>query len=357
VSDPVRVLVVDDSAFVRRAVERMLTGVPGMTVVGTASDGAEAVEQTRILKPDVVIMDVNMPRLDGLEALRRIMAESPTRVLMLSTQTQEGARVTLNALELGAVDFVDKSAPGTSMDIYSLGPVLREKVLELAGAEPPPPIPDPEAEPIRVPPSGVAVAGDCEAALIGTSTGGPRALMEVLSRLPADFPVGVVIAQHMPPGFTRTLAERLDRRCALKVVEAEHGAEVVAGTVLIAPGGSQITLQRVNGGVRVSIDRDRSDLIHRPSVDLLFRSAAEVLGPRAIGVILTGMGEDGARGLAEMRQAGARTLVESGETAVIYGMPRAAAPAAERILPLREIGPAIDQISREARKSGEEGAA
>jgi two-component system, chemotaxis family, protein-glutamate methylesterase/glutaminase len=345
VSEPIRVLVVDDSAFVRRAVERMLSGVPGLEVVGTAADGNDAVERVKELRPHVVIMDVNMPELNGLDALRRIMAEAPTGVLMMSTLTSEGADTTLKALDLGAVDFLDKSAAGTTMDIYSLGPLLREKVLAVAGAAVPTPAADLDpAEPVEVLASKPSAMREHDAVLIGASTGGPRALAEVLSRLPAEFPVGVVVAQHMPSGFTVTLAERLNRRCRLEVSEAEDGSRVEPGRVLIAPGGKQITLRHRNGDLCVAVDEGPTNLIHKPSVDLLFQSAARLIGARTVGVVLTGMGDDGARGLSELRAAGARTLVESSETAVIYGMPRAAAPAAERILPLREIGPALVEI-------------
>jgi two-component system, chemotaxis family, protein-glutamate methylesterase/glutaminase len=345
VTEPIRVLVVDDSAFVRRAVERMLGGVQGLVVVGTAADGTDAVERVKELRPHVVIMDVNMPEMNGLEALRRIMAEAPTRVLMMSTLTREGADTTMKALDLGAVDFIDKSAAGTTMDIYSLGPLLREKVLAVAGATVPPPAAENEPPaPVRVPEPLTHSPREHDVVLIGASTGGPRALAEVLSRLPEDFPVGVVVAQHMPAGFTLTLAERLNRRCRLHVVEAQDGTPIEPGRVLIAPGGKQITLRRSDRELCVGVDPGPTNLIHRPSVDLLFQSAARLIGARAVGVVLTGMGDDGARGLAELRAAGARTVVESSETAVIYGMPRAAAPSAERILPLREIGPALVEI-------------
>ncbi len=343
-SDPVRVLIVDDSAFVRRAVERMLATGPEVEVVGTGTTGAEAVRLAGELRPDVIVLDVNMPEMDGLEALRRIMAETPTRVVMMSTHTRQGAQTTMRALELGAVDFVDKTSAGTVMDIHGLAPLLREKVLAAAGASVArPSIPQAEAPPSLAPATDVEVAKSCpyDLVVIGASTGGPRALVKVLSGLPAGFRAGVVVAQHMPAGFTETLAERLDRCSPLTVTEAKDGDPVRPATALIAPGGMQVALQRVDGEIVVRVDVGPPHLLHRPSVDRLFRSAAEVVGRRAVGVVLTGMGDDGAVGLAALRDAGGRTLAESEETAIIYGMPRSAARSAEQILPLPEIARAL----------------
>jgi two-component system, chemotaxis family, protein-glutamate methylesterase/glutaminase len=351
-ADPVRVLVVDDSAFVRRAVERMLEDGPGIRVVGGAGNGAEAVSLVKHLEPDVVILDVNMPHLDGLQALERIIAEAPTGVLMLSTLTTEGAQTTVRALELGAVDFLDKGLAGSSMDIYKMAPMLREKVLAVAGASLP--LKAPEEGPGEDVPGGIGPglpATEFEVVVIGTSTGGPRALAEVLSRLPANFPVGIVIAQHMPPGFTATLANRLDRRSQLNVREAQDHDRVVPGLVLLAPGGMQITLERRDGTLCVRVAESTAELLHRPSVDVLFRSVAEVVGPGAVGVVLTGMGDDGAGGLQAMKAAGAATMAESQDTAVIYGMPRAAAPAADRIVSLGRVASALVKTTTERRQT------
>lgn len=362
--DPIRVLVADHSAFVRRAVERMLSSMPEISVVGEAATGEEAIALARQLRPDVLILDVDMPEIDGIEALRTIMAEAPTAVLMLSPSTRRGARTALQALEAGAVDFLDRSPGRTEMDIYDLAPQLREKVLAVAGAamaaadtsagagastaampgadasagagtaE----IPDsPVAPEARSPVS--AAQSRYEVVVIGASTGGPRALAEVLAELPPDFPCALVIAQHMPPGFTLTLADRLDRRCALQVREACDGDRIAPGNVLVSPGGAHVEIERRAGRLRLRVDSGPTDLIYRPSVDRLFRSAAEACGPRAVGVVLTGMGDDGSRGLAALRDAGGYTLAESEATAIIFGMPRAAAAAAERVLPLPRIAP------------------
>jgi two-component system chemotaxis response regulator CheB len=361
-SERIRVLIADDSAFMQRAVERMLSPAPEIEVIGVASTGTEAVEMAVRLRPDVVILDVNMPELDGIEALRRIMADAPAGVVMLSTLTRDGARTTLRALDLGAVDFVDKTSAGGAMDIYSLGPVLREKVLVAAGAAVRPAEPD-ATEPddlaqreSRLPAALRDAAAGCpyEVVLIGASTGGPRALAELVSAFPAGFGATVIIAQHMPAGFTQTLAERLNRKCELDVSEVRRNRKIEPGKVLLAAGGSQARLDRVGTGLVLRISDSHAEMLHRPSVDLLFRSAAEAVGASAIAVVLTGMGDDGALGLRALRKAGARTIAESEDTAIIYGMPKAAAPAAEAILPLEKIGPTIVSLcagSRTTRKA------
>jgi two-component system, chemotaxis family, protein-glutamate methylesterase/glutaminase len=350
----VRVLIVDDSAFIRQAVERMLQASPEIEVVGAAGNGAEAVIMVKELHPDVVVLDVNMPRLDGLQALEQIMAEAPTGVLMLSTLTREGAQTTLRALELGAVDFLDKTSAGTVMEIYEIAPALREKVLAVAGASLHSRPAEPEVSPPEVPrvPLSAPVVCPYEVVVVGASTGGPRALTELLSMLPRDFPAGIVIAQHMPAGFTETLANRLDRRSELTVLEAHDGAPVEPGTALMAPGGKQIRLDRKAGGLIVRVEESTADHLHRPSVDLLFRSAAAIAGANAIGLILTGMGDDGADGLRAIRDAGGRTLTESEESAVIYGMPKAAAPASETILPIDQLADALVQVASDRRRFG-----
>lgn len=350
-ADPIRVLLVDDSAFVRQAVLRMITSLPGVEVVASVSNGTDGIALARTLRPDVIVLDVNLPDRNGLDVLATIMEEAPTGVLMLSTLTREDADITMRALELGAVDFVDKASAGTAMDIHRLEPIIQEKVMLVAGAA----LPRERAEgPISIPleptsggyrtASQERVRSPYDLVVIGASTGGPRALMEVIGTLPADFGAAVIAAQHMPAGFTRTLAERIDRRSALSVTEAADGSAVMPGQVLIAPGGSQIQLSRDGGQLRTRISETTGRLLHRPSVDLLFRSAAEMVGSRTIGVVLTGMGDDGALGLQALRDAGARTIAESEETAVIYGMPRAAAPAAERVLPLGEISRALASL-------------
>jgi len=350
VREPARVLIVDDSAFMRRAVERMLSDSTAIRVVGSATNGEEAVELACELRPDVIVMDVNMPEMNGLEALERIMARCPTPVLMMSTLTKAGAATTIRALELGAVDFIDKSLAGTSMDIYQLGPQLRDKVLSVSQADQapvplaiPPTAEKPRLGPLeqREPPRRT---NPVEMIAIGASTGGPRALTEILPRLPGDLPVGVVIAQHMPPGFTATLADRLNERCAVTVREAADGDEVLPGTVLIAPGGKQMRVQRRSGRLVVRIEASAPELLHHPSVDVLFESIAKSAGATAVGVVLTGMGEDGAVGLKLLRELGAHTVAESAATAVIFGMPRAAQASAEFVVPLHRIAATLVEL-------------
>lgn len=347
-------LVVDDSTFIRRAIERMASEWEDVDIIGFAADGEAAVSKTTELSPDVVLMDINMPGMDGLEALRRILEVKPTPVLLMSTLTKSGADVTLNALELGAVDFIDKGSVGGTMDIHGLGAVIHERLRAVAGAgagavQPSSTETGADVEHVSSPPPGFARLGcPFDVVVIGTSTGGPRALGEILPRLPGELGAGLVIAQHMPAGFTETLAARLDRRSALRVAEARDGDRVRPGLALIAPGGRQSVLERQDGDLVVRVRGPTERGLYLPSADMLFESVARLAGSRAIGVVLTGMGEDGAAGLAAMRRAGARTIVESEETTVIFGMPRAAGEAAEQILPLHGIAPALAGMCREA---------
>ncbi len=331
-SDRIRVLVVDDSAFVRKAVGRMLATADDIEVVGYAKDGLEGLELARQLKPDVVTLDVRMPRLGGLETLERLMAEQPLPVLLMSTLTQEGAEVTLRGLELGAMEFVDKSSV-QPMSMLSLADELVTKIRALGGAR----VrsrPQPKPAPVKAP---GRVTAQC--VVIGASTGGPAALQAVVSGLPAAFPAAVVIVQHIPRGFSRSLAERLDARSAIPVREARHGDAVEPGQVLLAPAGIHTRIVRAGSGIEVALEEEPSEALHRPSVDVLMLSAADVYGARALGVVLTGMGSDGTEGLRAIRERGGLTLAESAETCVIFGMPKAAIDAGviERTLPLDRI--------------------
>jgi two-component system chemotaxis response regulator CheB len=319
----IRVLVVDDSPFVRQALARMLGSEPDIQVVGLAVDGQDGVEKTAALRPDVVTLDVQMPRMGGLEALKRIMAECPTPVLLLSSLTREGASVTLQGLEAGALDFVDKSRVQGNMNLLNLAEELKAKVRALAGVRPPAPIAVPETPPHRPPPH----APRCDVVVIGTSTGGPPALQAIIPRLPEDFPAAILVVQHMPVGFTRSLAERLNARSGLRVREAQDGDTLEGGTVLVAPAGIHLKLRKRGTSSRVHLDEEPRSALHRPSVDVAMSAAARVYGARTLGVLLTGMGSDGVDGLRAIREAGGRTLAESEESCVIYGMPKAAVEA------------------------------
>jgi two-component system chemotaxis response regulator CheB len=334
----IRVLAVDDSAFILRAIERMSGDWERVRLVGTARNGEEAVAEAAVLEPDVILMDISMPGVDGLEALARIMSAKPVPVILFSSLAQEDADVTLRGLELGAVDFLDKGSAGTAMDIHALAPLLHRKILDAAGASPVDPQKHPVLPAIERPPEVSLSPSAYDLIVLGTSTGGPRALGRIIPRLPASLGASIVVVQHMPEGFTRSLAERLDRNSALAVSEARHGGRLEPGTAFIAPAGKEFSVQAAADGVlRAHVNTPTGRFRHDPSVDGVLLSAAEAVGSRAIGVILTGMGEDGAEGLKALREAGGRTIAESRNTTIIDGMPRAARPAAEIVAPLDSI--------------------
>jgi len=333
----IRVLVVDDSAFVRQALSRMLGSEPDMEVVGQARDGLEGLEMAHALRPDVITLDVKMPRLDGLETLQRLIPVHHVPVLLMSSLTQEGAEITLRGLELGALDFVDKSRAQGQMNLLSLADEVRTKVRALASSAVARGEHSTEAPPPETP---VAHEGRAEVVAIGASTGGPSALQAVLPRVPEGFPATILVVQHIPLGFTQSLADRLSARSAIRVREAKHGEHLPRGEALIAPAGLHMRVERSRGGApRISLSEEPRESLHRPSVDELLSSLAMSHGPRALGIVLTGMGQDGAQGLLTLRRAGGRTLAESPETAVIYGMPKAAFEngGAERSVPLHRV--------------------
>ena len=341
----IRVLIVDDSTSMRMLIRSILMADPGIEVVGLAADGVEAVEKALVLKPDVITMDVEMPRMDGITALRQIMAIAPaTRVIMLSSLTQEGAKTTFEALVAGAFDYIPKSAVGGfEAEIVAK---VRESVRSRFG---PGIAPLPRRLPVAPPDRPVVVAAskgkqiDCVG--IGASTGGPIALQEVLSRLPADFPCGILVAVHMPKAFTQPYAERLNAKCAITVREAAEGDLLRPGTALIAPGGMHATLVRQRGGLMVktlSVDTHPQH-VFVPSVDLMLTSMAEASGGSMLGVILTGMGNDGFKGMQVVKQKGGTTIVQDEATSIIYGMPKVCVEGgvADVVLPLERIGAEI----------------
>lgn len=323
---PIRVLVVDDSALIRQVLSDILNQESDITVVGTANDGEDALSKINILKPDVITLDIEMPKMNGLECLTKIMEQSPIPVIMVSYLTTEGAEYTLKALETGAIDFVTKpNAPepdAASLDKVAIDLIQKIKTaseVHLAKIAYQPPKSGPLAN--RWIEINKGLKYDLLA--IGASTGGPKALYYLLTQFPEDFPLGVLIAQHMPKGFTGFFAKRLDTYCKLEVMEAKNGDEVKPGRVLIAPAGYQTKLRREGERLVVEVSEEPK-LILKPSVNYLFDSIAEVCGSKALAVLLTGMGVDGGSGMQHLHRLGARTIAQDEASCVVYGMPRAA---------------------------------
>lgn len=352
-SKHVRVLVVDDSSFYRRRICSSLKESPQIEVVGEAENGEEALHLVKTLSPDLITMDVAMPVMDGIAAVRRIMAERPTRIIMFSALTQDGAKATLEALEAGAVDFLPKISSNEHMG--SSAAQLRERVLGVASAETPS---DAGASFQRASTGarraeagmersvrGAAHTGNIRLLVIGASTGGPVAVQQVLSSLPAGFPVPVLVVIHMPGAFTTTYAERLNEQTGLHVSEAQDGASLLPGSVLVAPGGYQTTVVNEGDELSVRVAEGGVDQLYHPSVDLTLESVAQSVGADALGVIMTGMGSDGATGARSLTRAGGRIWAQDAESCVVYGMPRAVVEAglAERVMPVGDMAAQLAQ--------------
>ncbi len=342
-----RVVVVDDSALVLSLLTEIINREPDMSCVGAASDPIVAREMIRNLDPDVITLDVEMPRMDGIDFLSRLMRLRPTPVVMVSTLTERGAEVTLKALELGAVDFVAKPKIGVADGLRQLGADITEKIRTAAQARVRKLVtaPAPAAGAMAAPRAASPVAGlgrlsTEKIVFIGASTGGTEATKEVLMALPADAPA-VVITQHMPPGFTTSYANRLDGLCRISVREARDGERVLPGHAYIAPGGLHLSVERSGANYIARVQDGEPVNRHKPSVEVLFKSAARVVGPNAIGIMLTGMGADGAKAMREMRDAGSYNLCQDEASCVVFGMPREAiaAGAAHEVLPLSQITP------------------
>lgn len=373
----IRVLIVDDSAFMRRAITRMLRPDSEIEIVGSVGDGAQALEAIKTLHPDVVTMDIEMPVMDGLTALKRIMETHPLPVIMMSTLTQHGATAALTALSLGAFDFVPKPE-SSAVDVFLVERELREKVRAAASSRgarsrsvtlPPgiPPVqhvapPLPATPVMKVvspppPPVGMPVTtavprrsrtGMPEIVAIGISTGGPPALQALFEGLPGDFPVGIVVVQHMPPGFTRPLAERLNRLSALTIREAEDGDPIVPRQALIAPAGTHLIVKREGSALVCRlVDSSTTKTWHKPSVDVMFASIAQSSGAHALALVMTGMGNDGTAGAAAIKSQGGEIWAQDEGSSVVYGMPRAVfeAGVVDRVLPLQSIASALAHLS------------
>jgi two-component system, chemotaxis family, protein-glutamate methylesterase/glutaminase len=335
----VRVLVVDDSAYVRKVVSQMLERSPFIEVVGTARDGVEALDQVAALKPDVVTCDLNMPVMDGVAFVRAQMARRPVGIIIISIAAEAGEQV-LAALDAGAIDFVQKPTALATEKLMDIGEELVEKVKAAALA------------PHRTPPAVTAERraisrkpdrSPIDILVIGVSTGGPQALKVLIPQLPADCPVPVAMVLHMPVGYTEMYAQKLNEMSTLEVVEAKGGERVTPGRVFLAPAGRHLTFKSEGADVLTQLDVKPLDTPHRPSVDVLFHSAADVFGARVLGVVMTGMGSDGREGAAWIKARGGSILTESEETCVVYGMPRSVVEAgiSDAAVPLDGLARAI----------------
>lgn len=338
----IRVIVVDDSALVRSVLTEIINSEKDMQVVATAADPYIARELIRELNPDVLTLDIEMPRMDGLDFLEKLMRLRPMPVVMISTLTERGAEVTMRALELGAVDFVPKPRLGVKTGLDDAAREIVFKVRAAAQAKV-----DRRLAPVvntpRAPSAHPAPRHGTEKLIaIGASTGGTEAIRELLTVLPPDCP-GIVITQHMPPGFTASFASRLNSLCQVRVKEAEHGERILQGHAYIAPGGKHLSVARSGANYVAEVSDGESVNRHKPSVEVLFRSVAQQVGPNAMGIMLTGMGADGAVGMREMREAGAYNYVQNEESCVVFGMPREAiaAGAANEVLALSKIAPQL----------------
>jgi two-component system, chemotaxis family, protein-glutamate methylesterase/glutaminase len=348
---PIRVFVVDDSAFMRAAVTRMIVSDPDLLVVATAASGTEALQRIVSLDPDVITLDVQMPGLDGLETLRRIMAEFPRPVIMVSSTTLKDAEITFTALAAGAFDYVPKQLSPTSLDIRDISNDLVAKIKAAAESrysrehfvlprKPPRAVNKPVREFSLSPIAIVA---------LGISTGGPRALEQILPALPGDLPVPVLVVQHMPAGFSAPFAKRLNQLCAISVCEASHGKPAQRGVVYIAPAGSQLTVERTSDKrTLVCLSNQPEKQLHAPSADITMQSVAAAFHSQAMGVIMTGMGSDGARGMSAIHREGGFTVGQDEASCAVYGMPRVCAEMGilDRVVPLARIP---DEILRAAR--------
>jgi two-component system chemotaxis response regulator CheB len=342
---PIRVLVVDDSAFMRFTITRYLNEAGDIQVVGAARDGVEALELLPTLKPDIITLDVEMPRMDGLSTLKEIMAEHPLPVIMLSSLTAEGALETIQALTLGAVDFVTK--PSNKANVSAVMEDVIQKIRRAAKAKvwAVPRLKKVLPEPVtarRADKMTRQLSSRDRIVIIGSSTGGPRALNTVLPELPADLPASVLVIQHMPVGFTRSLADRLDTLCPLRVKEAAPGDKLEVGRILIAPGGFHMVL---NERGEIALNQDPTVHGVRPAIDVTMSSVARKFGSSIVGVILTGMGNDGTNGTGLIHSAGGWVIAEDESTCVVWGMPRSVAEAgfADEIIPLPSVASAITQ--------------
>jgi len=343
----IKIIIIDDSALIRSVLKEIINSQPDMEVVGAAPDPIIAREMIRNLSPDVITLDVEMPKMDGLDFLERLMRLRPMPVLMISTLTEKGSEVTLRALELGAVDFIAKPKIDIQHGMQAYAEEIVAKLRASSKARVRPLVPKLSISPSNnadavLPKMSQKLSSTEKILVFGASTGGTEALKEVLMQLPPDCP-GIVIAQHMPEGFTKSFAARLDNLCKINVKEAEHGDRILPGHAYLAPGHSHLLLARSGSNYICELSQAEPVNRHRPSVDVLFRSAANSAGRNAIGIILTGMGKDGALGLKEMHSAGAHTFAQDEASCVVFGMPKEAIAqgGVDEVVPLKDMATAI----------------
>lgn len=349
---PIKVIVVDDSAFMRKSISMMLESDPHIQVVATARDGLDGIEKIRRFKPDAITLDIQMPRMDGLTALKIIMKENPLPVLVISSVTTKGAKVTLEALSYGAADFVPKELSNSPLNIMQVKSEIVAKIKSIVnhpgfyakikgnGFHQKSTIEE-NSEKIKL-----ASNRRFDAVVLGISTGGPFALSKIIPQFPADFPVGMAIVQHIPPNFTKSLAEKLNRSSAVQVKEAEDGEKFLPGKVFIAPGGKHLTFRRNNSEIYLRVSSEPYGTLFRPSVNIMMSSAAENFAAPVLAVIMTGMGNDGMEGLKQIKGKSGYVIAQNEETCVVYGMPREVVEKglADLVLPLETIPGAIARI-------------
>lgn len=356
----IKVIVIDDSAFMRKSLTLMLESDQEIRVIATARDGRDGIDKISKLKPDIVTLDIEMPGMDGLTALKIIMEQMPVPVLMVSALTTDGAQSTMKAFDLGAVDFISKDLASISTNIKNIKDELIEKIKQIAQSrliqtrfrmrrlaqsshE--------RKSQIKLAPQSVSfesLASDFQAVVVGISTGGPEALHKIIPKIPENFPIGMAIVQHMPPQFTKTLAERLNSVSKVYVKEAEHGEIVKAGKVLIAPGGRQMTFCNEGQYVTIKISDDPFNVLYKPSADIMMKSAAETFKGPLLGVIMTGMGKDGVEGLKCIKSKGGYVIAQDEESCIVFGMPQAALEkgVVDSMASLEKISLAFDHLTK-----------
>ena len=352
-AEPIRLLIVDDSPFMRRAISSLVDGESDIKVVGTAKDGQDAIRQIQDLKPDIATMDIEMPVMDGLTALKIIMEKFPIPIIMLSSLTEEGAKETLDALDFGAADYIPKNLSNVSLNILKIKDDLISKIRAITAKKY---FFKPRSNEQTAVVSKAAAFKENETAVknnkidivaIGSSTGGPKALQDVIPKFPQNFPVPIIIVQHMPKAFTGSFAERLSSISHIKVIEAAGGEIIKPGTAYLSPGDKHLSIvKEKKEGFVISLSTEPEDLINRPSVSVMMESVAKGYPGKALGVILTGMGSDGLMGMKKIKETGGKTIAQDEATCVVYGMPKAVVEAgvADMVLPIYKIG---EEIIRE----------